>query len=70
MKFGPITHNIIGCSYKVFNTLGFGFLENIYKKAMIIELSKMGLQVEVEKAMKVQYAGQIIGDFYIDLFVK
>ena len=70
MKFEPLTHNIIGCAYKVFNTLGFGFLENIYKKALVIELSKLDLQVEVEKAMKVHYAGQVIGDFYIDLFVE
>ena len=62
MKYEELTHNIIGAAYKVFNQLGFGFLESIYKKAMIIELSK--------KPLKVYYDGQIVGDFFIDLFVE
>jgi len=33
-----LTHKIIGCAHKVFNNLGFGFLENIYKKALEHEL--------------------------------
>ena len=49
MKYKKLTHDIIGCAYRVHNTLGFGFLENIYKKAMIIELGKIDLIFEVEK---------------------
>ena len=48
----------------------FGFLESVYKKAMIIELSKDDLKVEAEKALKVFYDNQIVGDFYVDLFVE
>ena len=70
MKNEEITHKIIGAAYKVFNTLGFGFLESVYKKAMIIELGKDGLRVEAEKALKVYYDNQIVGDFYLDLFVE
>ena len=70
MKNEEITHKIIGAAYKVFNTLGFGFLESVYKKAMIIELGKDGLRVEAEKALKVYYDNQIVGDFYVDLFVE
>ena len=70
MEYEELTHKIIGCAYKVFNTLGFGFLESIYKKAMIIELAKNNLKVEAEKPLKVYYDNQIVGDFYIDLYIE
>jgi len=44
MEFEEITGKIIGAAYKVFNTLGFGFLETVYKKALAIELSRTGLK--------------------------
>ena len=70
MEYEEITHKIIGAAYQVYNQLGFGFLESIYKKAMIIELGKDNLKVEAEKSLKVYYDGQIVGDFYVDLFIE
>ena len=70
MEYEELTHKIIGCAYNVFNELGFGFLESIYKKAMIIELAKNKLKVEAEKPLKVYYDNQIVGDFFIDLYVE
>ena len=70
MEHEEITHKIIGAAYKVYNALGFGFLEIVYKKAMIIELSKDNLKVEPEKPLNVYYDNQIVGEFYIDLFVE
>ena len=70
MEFEHITREIIGAAYQVFKTLGFGFLESVYKKAMIIELGKRGLRAEDEKPLKVYYEGHIVGDFFIDLFVE
>jgi GxxExxY protein len=70
MEFEHITHEIIGAAYQVFKALGFGFLESVYKKAMIIELNKKGLKVEEEKALKVYYDDHVVGDFFIDLFVE
>jgi len=70
MEYEKITHKIIGCAYKVHNTLGFGFLESVYKKAMMIELQKQKLAVEEEKPLKVHYENQVVGDFYIDLFIE
>ena len=70
MEYEELTHKIIGCAYKVFNELGFGFLENIYKNAMIIELTKNNLKVEAEKPLKVYYDNQIVGDFLIDLYIE
>ena len=70
MKNEEITHKIIGCAYKVFNQLGFGFLESVYQKAMFIELTKTGLQVEIEKLLRVYYDDEVIGEFSADLFVE
>jgi GxxExxY protein len=70
MEYEHITREVIGAAYRVFKTIGFGFLESIYKKAMIIELKKKGLKVEEEKPLKVYYEDQVVGDFFIDLFVE
>lgn len=70
MEHEELTRKIIGCAYKVFNQLGFGFLESVYKKAMVIELSKNGFKVEEERPLKVHYDEQVVGDFYVDLFIQ
>ena len=69
MEFEELTHKIIGCAYKVFNQLGFGFLESVYQKAMVIELGKSDLNVEAEKSLKVYYDDMIVGEFYVDLYI-
>ena len=70
MEYEELTHKIIGCAYKVFNQLGFGFLESVYQKSMIIELTKCNLKVEFEKPLQVLYDDQIVGDFSVDLFIN
>jgi GxxExxY protein len=65
-----ITHQIIGCAYTVFNTLGFGFLESVYQNALRIELNKAELIVEAEKGLEVHYEGQVVGSFSVDLMVN
>jgi GxxExxY protein len=70
MEYEDITHKIIGAAYRVYNHLGFGFLESVYKKALVIELAKNSLKVEEEKPLKVYYDNQVVGDFYVDLFVE
>lgn len=52
MKIFPhqeLTKNIIGIYYDVYNELGFGFLEKVYHKAILIELNRKGFQIESEK---------------------
>ena len=70
MEHEELTHKIIGAAYTVFNKLGFGFLESVYQKAMVIELGKFGLNVEAEKPLRVYYDDQIVGDFYVDLYIS
>jgi GxxExxY protein len=50
--------------------LGFGFLESVYQRAVIIELNDQGLKVESERPLKVYYNDQVVGDFFVDLFVE
>ena len=69
MKHEDITRQIIGCAYEVYNTLGFGFVESVYRKALAIELNKDNLEAEQEKPLKVYYDDQVVGDFYVDLLV-
>ncbi len=69
MEFEELTHKIISCAYKVFNQLGFGFLESVYQKGMVIELEKSDLNVEAEKSLKVYYDDMIVGEFYVDLYI-
>ena len=70
MEFKELTEKIIGCAYQVYNTLGFGFLEGVYEKSLIIELEKAGLNVESQKKIKVIYDGKIVGDFIADMIVE
>ncbi len=68
--FSDITDKIIRCFYNVFDELGAGFLESIYVKALIIELKNIGLNIESEKEIKVNYKGTIIGNFRADIVVE
>lgn len=69
-KFSEITEKIIKSFYKVYNNLGYGFLEKVYENSMFIELSGMGLFVEKQKAIKVFYNENKVGDYYADLVVE
>jgi len=70
MEYEEITHKIIGAAYKVFNQLGFRFLESVYQKAMIIESAKYDLKIDTEKRLQVFYDDHVVGDFNADLFVE
>jgi GxxExxY protein len=65
-----LTEKIIGCAYKVHNTLGSGFLEKVYENALRIELEKSGLLVRQQAPACVKYDGQVVGEYYADLWVE
>jgi GxxExxY protein len=69
MKDDDLTHVIIGCAYKVHNILGSGFLEKVYENALRIELEKLGHRVKQQEPIKVNYQGQLVGEYYADLWV-
>jgi GxxExxY protein len=65
-----LTQAIIGAAMRVHSTLGPGFLESVYHRALIHELTKLGLSVESQKPLTVTYDGIIVGDFSADLLVE
>ena len=70
MQDQELTKTIIGCAFKVHNTLGAGFLEKVYENALSHELRKRGLHVVQQAPIQVTYDGIIVGDFYADLWVN
>ena len=69
-KYDHLTETIIGCAYAVHNTLGSGFLEKVYEKALLIELKESGLHVLEQQPLDVFYKDQIVGNYYADLIVE
>ncbi|MCA9744311.1 GxxExxY protein [candidate division KSB1 bacterium] len=64
-----ITEAIIGAAFEVYNTLGYGFLEKVYQKAMQVELVQKGHLAETEHAIQVKYKDAIVGEYFADLLV-
>ncbi|MDR4498016.1 MAG: GxxExxY protein [Candidatus Scalindua sp.] len=70
MEHRELTEKIIGCAYNVYNKMGFGFLESVYEKCLLIELHKAGLYVESQKPITVYYDTEIVGEFVADIIVN
>ena len=69
-EINAITHKIIGCGMQVHRTLGNGFQEVIYQRALAIELSFQGLSFAREQEMEIFYRDQHIGTRRVDFFVE
>jgi GxxExxY protein len=70
LDLNGVTEKIIGCAFKVGNTLGVGFLEAVYENALVHELRKTGLLVEQQKILEVWYDGIVVGNYRADLLVE
>jgi GxxExxY protein len=70
LLYKDVTDKIIQAFYKVYNDLGFGFLEKVYENALFIELTRMDLFCVKQKRIKVYYQEQIVGDYFADLIVS
>lgn len=68
--FQDLTSQIISCFYKVYNKLGFGFLEKVYENSLLIELNRNGLKVERQKPINVYYDDKLVGEYFADLIVE
>ena len=61
---------IIECAKRIRRQLGPGFLEKVYKNAMVVELRKLKLNFETEKLIQVLYDGIIVGEYRTDIIVE
>lgn len=68
--YEDLTYKIQGCFYTVYNTLGFGHKEAVYKKALAREFTKNKIQFEEEKAISISYDGEVIGSYRPDFVVE
>ena len=63
------SYKIVGAAFKVYNTLGQGFLEAVYQEALEIELQRQGIPFEREKELKINYDGVELKQSYKADFV-
>jgi len=70
LELGGLAEQIIGAAIQVHRTLGPGFLESIYEKALVIQLQKVGLRVESQVPIDISYHGEIVGQHRLDLLVE
>lgn len=68
-KYKELTEKIIKIFYKVYNKVGYGFLEKVYENAMMIELKKEGIPAVSQSAIKVYYEDEIVGEYFADILV-
>ncbi len=69
IKHKTYTEKIIKVFYKVYNKLGYGFLEKVYENAMMIEFEREGIPAVSQFAIKVFYEDKIIGEYFADILV-
>jgi GxxExxY protein len=70
MRHKELTEKIIGCAYRVYNTMGYGFLESVYEKCLVLELRKAGLRAESQHPIRVSYDGEVVGEFVAHIVVR
>jgi GxxExxY protein len=68
-KHKELTEKIIKIFYRVYNRLGYGFLEKVYENAMMIEFRKEGIPAVSQFAIRVFYEDETIGEYYADILV-
>ena len=70
MQYQQLTEIIIGCAFKVYNRMGFGFLESVYEKCLLIELKKEKFNVKTQVPLTVYYESNIVGEFVVDILIN
>ncbi len=69
-KHKELTEKIIGLFYKVYNNLGYGFLEKVYENAMMIEFREAGIEAKAQVPIEVKYEKELIGEYTADILIE
>jgi GxxExxY protein len=64
-----LTYEIIGAAMEVHSDLGPGYKEEIYQKALEIELRNRKIQFEPQKSIEIRFKGEMVGWQLLDFFV-
>jgi len=70
LEHESLTNEIISAFYKVYNTLGYGFLEKVYENALYLELTSRGIQCKTQEQVRVFYEGSEVGFYIADMIVE
>jgi len=70
MKHEELTERIIGIFYRVYNELGYGFLEKVYENALAVEFRREGLEFGQQVSLTVYYKGENVGDYFADFIIE
>jgi GxxExxY protein len=68
-KYKELTERIIEIFYRVYNKLGYGFLEKVYENAMMKEFETEDIPAVSQSAINVVYEDEIIGEYFADILV-
>lgn len=68
-KYKELTEKLIQVFYKVYKTLGYGFLEKVYENAFLVELKRQGINAIAQAPIKVLYEGHVVGEYFADILV-
>ena len=65
-----LTERLLGAVFEVSNTLGAGFLEKVYERALLRELALRGISATAQVSFAVTYKGQYVGEYFADILVE
>ena len=65
-----LSERVIGCAFEVSNILGAGFLEKVYRRALMHELKLQDISAAAEYRLQVDYKGELVGDYVVDILVE
>src|ERR1035441_7046114 len=69
-QLDSLTERVLGAVFEVTNTLGAGFLEKVYQRALLRELGLRGIRAVAEASFTVTYKGHSAGEYFADLLVE
>jgi GxxExxY protein len=69
-RFDLLTEHVLGAIFEVSNTLGSGFLEKVYERALLRELGLRGIRVTAQALFTVKYKGHPVGEYFADILVE
>ena len=65
-----LSYQVRGAIYEVYNQLGFGYLEKVYERALLLELVARGVSARCQVPIGVRYKGQVVGEYFVDVIVE
>ena len=65
-----LSERVLGAAFDVSNTLGAGFLEKVYERALLFELSARDIRATAQTSLAVRYKGHLVGEYFVDLLVE